>query len=371
MATGRNIKVAIIILQISLSSLSYGDLVKSNLEKAFKEQVLSDPDKSSAGVANEGLWGANSREALSNDAFERGKSGEELAGAMGGALLGTGSALLIQGIIEMNPIKQAAGSTLMSMGNLELIQAGYNKEGKKLNDNQTAQLNNQMFSTPAGAEVAGALNNPDLDKALNKAGVDADEFKSKLAAGEFKTGADIMRALGKEVDSETAANAKTLVDQELNKAFGEVQSQMGGVPADTITASDENKRGASENSSGGFSNGSSNSESRELASIESSSNSPSNLAGRSNNVLNKNELAQMKADHEKGSSNGFQDMLNKMFGANNASMVEKNTLLQNLTGMGIQLPVKGVSIFDLARRKYRKFGESQKKVRRVALWSVH
>lgn len=363
MTSRRNIKTAFIILQLMLVHKAFGN----GLSTSIVSQNVADTSEVSN---NEERNNTNSREDLAYDAQDQGAKGSGIAYATGAVLLSIG----IPMSLSLEPITMAAGIDLIAKAGMEFAQGAQNAEGANYNADQRATLNGTQaaFITPVPAEIT---NNPDLDKLLADSGVNADDFKSKLASGEFQSGADIMRALGKNFDPEVVAQAESLANDKMGAIFAGAKSQTSELGANTITASDDtskansagnNSQTDSGNSLAQKNYGSNSQAGRELASSQPSDKQVKAITPNSK-ASQAEGLAANQAGAGKGGADGFQAMLNKMLGHGDASVVEKNMLLQGLVSRGIQLSVKGVSIFDLAHRNYKSFGKTRKFKRNIAL----
>jgi hypothetical protein len=356
MTTRRNILMASLILNIFFSQKIMGN----GLSDGIISSKLTNPSE-----AAQPLDDQNTREQQAQDSFRQSSQGATVAGVLGAALLATG----IPMIMSLDPVVAAAGVDLMYKGGLELEQWTANQDAATANNNQKQILNGaDPFSLSPAAQ--NALNNPELDKALSDAGVNAEQFKQRLASGEFKSGADILAALGKPVDAETLAKGQQLADSKAAAIFADAKKKIEESTPKTITAEIEAKNKSVE---GSESDSNSNSKSgRELASNEKNEMAQDIKSSVNPQEPKENHLATTPKDSDKkGTSSGFDmnSLLSKMFGSGSLmdSSDQKAVLRQVLGQMGIQLPVQGVSIFALAHRQYSEFGKSKGRAKRVAL----
>jgi len=356
MTTRRNILMASLILNIFFSQKIMGN----GLSDSIIKDKLTDPS-----VANQPIDEQTSREQKAEQASSQERAAEGTAAVLGGLLLGIGHSMTP----SLDPVVRAAGWDLVAKGWLELGQADANKKAAAANDNQKQILNEaDPFSLSPAAQ--NSLNNPELDKALSEAGVNAEQFKQRLASGEFKSGADILAALGKPVDAETLVKAQQLSDSKVSAIFADAKKKMEESAPKTITAEIEAKNKSVEGSE-------SDSKSASKIGRELASNEKNEMAQDTQSRVNpqepkENHLATTQKDADKkGTPSGFDmnSLLSKMFGSGSLmdSSDQKAILRQVLGQMGIQLPVQGVSIFALAHRQYSEFGKSKGRAKRVAL----
>lgn len=356
MTTRRNILMASLILNIFFSQKIMGN----GLSDSIINPKLTDPSE-----ATQPLDDQNSREKQAQDSFSQSSQGATVAGVLGAALLATGIPMMM----SLDPVVAWAGADLVAKGALELGQAAANQDAATANNNQKQILNGaDPFSLSPAAQ--NSLNNPELDKALSEAGVNAEQFKQRLASGEFKSGADILAALGKPVDAETLVKAQQLSDSKVSAVFADAKKKMEESAPKTITAEIEAKNKSVEGSESDSKSASKSG--RELASNEKNEMAQDTQSSVNPQEPKENHLATTQKDADKkGTPSGFDmnSLLSKMFGSGSLmdSSDQKAILRQVLGQMGIQLPVQGVSIFALAHRQYSEFGKSKGRAKRVAL----
>jgi hypothetical protein len=331
-------------------------ILANGLSNSIFNQNAADPNSIQDNSAEDKV---NSRESNALDAKQQGDTGAGVALATGITLISIG----IPMTLSIEPITIAAGYDLIAKGGMELAQAAQNSQGASYNGDQRAILNgSQPLSTIP--QLGEALNNPELDKALANAGVDADDFKSRLSNGEFQSGADVMQALGKDVDPDVMAQAQSLSNEKFGSVIAEATPKVSELNGDTITAAKGNEDRFQNGGTtfGNFQNSST--KSRNIASSVESVLAESSLSKGS--VQAKGDGSVKSGEEKEAKLDNFNQMLSKMFGNHDVGLVEKNSLRQDLAQMGIQLPVKGVSIFAMAQRNYRHFSKNRKVTRRIA-----
>ena len=354
----------ILILTLIFNCLSAGH----SWANGISDQVVSDNVPSESEVKNnEERNNDNSREDKALDAQNQGELGAGLAAGVGAALLGTGIPMLVTGIVTGNIPLAVAGSDLIAKGGMEFAQSAENKEGASANSNQRAQLNGDAGQGSLQT-TADALNDPQLNKVLADAGLNAENFKERLASGEFKNGTDVMKALGMPVDSNATSEGERLANEKMNFIFDSATKKQAELAANTITAKkDDDGKKQEESGSFGSPSGTKNSNSRELASssLGESASSKNSLGLDKKTGLN-------SLDHtNEGDSKGGMDvnsLFTKMFGKGSEidAEAQRSLVRQELGKMGIQLPIKGVSIFGLAHRQYGEFAKTRANRKRVA-----
>ncbi|MBM4303051.1 MAG: hypothetical protein FJ112_01850 [Deltaproteobacteria bacterium] len=352
MATRFNIMVTAGIILALNSQLSFAN----GLSELLFNNNVADPNSLQD---NSDSNSVNSRETNAQDAQSQGNIGAGVALATGITLISIGVPMTL----SIEPITVAAGWDLIAKGGMELAQSASNSQGASYNGDQRALLNGSQPLSEI-PQVGQALNNPELDKALSDAGVNADDFKSRLSNGEFQNGADIMQALGKDVNPDVIAQAQALSNEKFGNAFAAASAKVGELGENTITASKDTENNSQNGSTLSGIVQSSSTNSRNIASSVESVLAESILSkgagqAKGNGSVKSAEEKEVKLDN-------FNQMLSKIFGNQEVGLVEKNSLRQDLAQMGIQLSVKGISIFALAQRKYRQFGKNRKLPRRIA-----
>jgi hypothetical protein len=353
MTTRRNILMASLLLNLLFSQRGLGEGLADSILKA------NSPD---ASTAAQPLSKDDSREQQAQDAFKQAALGAAFAGLAGGALMSAGVDQMLLGNFP-------EGAALISMAGQEFGQMASNNQAADYNNSQKQILNGaDPLALPSSAQMA--LNSPELNKALSDAGVNPNQFKQQLASGELKSASDILTALGKPVDAESLAKAQQFADSKAAGIFSDAQKKMEETGAKTLTADGNASSKNSENSAGETAAPSKGG--RELASNEKSDKSAETQETEKSQAAKENHLASTPKDLDKKVASLGLDMnslLSKMFGSGSLmdSSDQKALLRQELGQMGIQLPVKGVSIFALAHRQYSEFGKSRSRAKRVAL----
>lgn len=354
----------ILILTLVFNLLSSGHCWANEISnKVVGDNVPSESNVKNNEEENE----RTSREAKIADAQNQGELGAGLAAGVGAALIGTGIPMLVTGIVTGNIPLAVAGTDLIAKGGMELAQSGENRAGAIANSNQRDLLNGQSGQGSLQTTL-DPLNNPQLNKVLADAGVNAENFKERLASGEFKNGTDVMKALGMPVDSNATTEGSRLANEKMNFIFDSAAKKQAELAANTITAKkDDDGKKQEESGSFGSPSGTKNSNSRELASssLGESASSKNSLA-----IDNKTGLNSLGHTNE-GDSKGGMDvnsLFTKMFGKGSEidAEAQRSLVRQELGKMGIQLPIKGVSIFGLAHRQYGEFAKTRANRKRVA-----
>ena len=367
MATRRYIMKAIVILQLVVTSQTYGEGLAGQI---FQEKYQQSTDGKEV-TNNKERNNSKSREDLADDAKTQGATGAGVAAGLGITLFMTGLRMSL--VPEL--ITHLAGVDLMAKGALELAQAAANGQGAGYNSGQKEQLNGTQRVTDmlSGTDL---LNNPDVQKALDKQGITPEEFKSLVSNAQTQSGSDMMKGGGGDLDPEISAKAQELANEQMSSIFASVIPKENGVLSSTITASadkeNEKKSDGSEEGtansnslvSGGWAHSDDKASSKDASFLNSNSEKSFLLAQKKNTDSLSQNLG--NSENKSASSSGFEAMLNKLFGKSDSTLVEKNEILQGLSQLGIQLPVKGFTVFDLAHRNYRKFGKSRRMMGRVA-----
>lgn len=360
MITTRHILILTLVLNFLTSGHSWANEISNNI-------VVNTVPSESEVKNNEERNNTQSREDKVLDAQNQGELGADLAAGVGAALLGVGVPMLVTGIVTLNPALIAAGTDLIAKGGLELAQSAENREGAITNSNQRAKLNGDgeqgsLQTTP------DPLNNPQLNKVLADAGVNPENFKERLANGEFKNGTDVMNALGIPVDPNGTTEGSRLANEKMASIFDSATKKQADIAGETITGKkDDDGKKQAELESYGSPSGTKNSNSRDLA-----SSSLSETALLKNSLELDKKIALNSLGHiSEGNSKGEMDvnsLFTKMFGKGSEvdAEAQKSLVRQELGKIGIQLPIKGVSIFGLAHRHYGEFAKTRANRKRVA-----
>ena len=357
MTTRKHIMIAALVTHLMNLNLALGN----GLSDAILDRNLTKSEVQDDSAQNQ----ANSRESNARNAENQGNTGAAIALATGVSLISIGVPMTL----SIDPVTVAAGYDLIAKGGMELAQAAKNGEGASYNHGQKCTLNpgssecssqgNSSFS-----QIEQALNDSEINEALAKTGVNVDDFKSRLANGGFESGADVARALGKDVDPEVMRQAQELSNQKLASAVSDGLAKANELAGNTITA-DKNSTQASDGSGTGQLSNGVGSQARSLAS-ESAAGSLAQSDNFQKVITPEGRKTEEKNSDQGEGSSRFNSVLSKWFGNHSGDTTEKNLIRQDLAQLGIQLPVKGVSIFAMAHRKYREFGKTRKTGTRVA-----
>jgi len=306
---------------------------------------------------NETRNNSNSREDGLLDMQSQASTGAGLAVGIGAAMMATGVPMSLD---IFNIPRMVAGLELIAKGAIEIAQ------GASLASDAN-NYNSQRNTLNGGESVAGftapqiPVDNEQLKGLLQGTGISPDEFRSRLASGEFQSSADILKALGKEVDAEALKEGQKLAEIQMGGIIAKAKEELDLKSPATVTADPKNeKEGASGGSQNATASNSSNpsdssSDKKDSESLASGNSSDKNITQEPHNRENRS-LASTKPN---GSDNDFMAMYNKLFGAGAKGVSEEDKALfrQQLAEMGISLPIKGISIFSLARRQFIDFGE--------------
>ncbi len=300
---------------------------------------------------------SNSREDLLLDMGSQADTGAGIAMGLGAAMIGTGIPMSMD---ILNIPRMVAGIELIAKGAMELAQ-GASRAGSANNyGNQRGTLNSSL--NPSGVSNSNfQIDNANLNKLLENSSISPEEFKSRLASGEFQSGADILKALGKEVDPELMKEGQGLANQMMGEMFAKAQEETKSTKPKTITVNNDPKKEDLNGEQGvSLSFNRSAKDSRELASVKSEDEFGKNSLSNNNNSLH---LLKDHPELEKGDSrDDVGTLFSKLFGVGDKGGLEaeRDLFRQELAAMGISLPVKGVSIFALVHRQYNEFGKYRK-----------
>lgn len=319
-------------------------------------------NQQTSGITDTGLnRERESREDVLQDMATRADTGAGLAIGIGTAMIATGIPMSMD---IFNIPRMVAGLELIAQGGIELAQGASNAASANSYNSQRDVLNNKI-SGEGFAPPQIPLSDEQLNPLLKGTGISPEEFRGRLASGEFKSAADILKALGKEVDPEMLKEGQKIANVEMGGIFSKAQSELDPKNAKTIHANNEKEKDKEKESSLGAGQGTAASNSNPSDSEKKDNDSKqSELASEGKSSAEKTSTGFHRTDLSKSvaGNNDILSLYNKLFGpgAKGISDSERAQFRQELAEVGISLPIKGISIFALARRQYSDFGEYRK-----------
>jgi len=313
---------------------------------------------------NEARNNSNSREDGLLDMQSQASTGAGIAIGLGATMIATGIPMSLD---IFNIPRMVAGLELIAKGAIEIAQGASRSESANQYQGQRGMLNDSpSLEKPTGPNIPIA--DEDLKKLLEKTDMTPEEFKKRLASGEFKTGADILRAIGRDVDPETLKEGQNTALSMMGDMFEKAKAETKTTINDTVTAKKETSEESSSHEEGAQAKYNQNPETQKSESLDVADNNKNSekMQRKSGEPASQSSKSSSReiASTEKGAAgtNDFASLYSKLFGqgADGDLAAERNRFRQELAEMGISLPVKGVSIFALAHRQYHEFGKYRK-----------
>lgn len=362
-------------LFVAWASLSWGETnpfdapATTNVSgSALADSITQKTVQSADQVVENTLNASRGREYKAADAANQGNKGSSAAIGTGSALMSTAIPMLASPI----PSVVAAGAILMSQAAMEFAQAGADSESSGANNAQNQLLTNQVGGQTGqqstADQIKAGMNNPDLDKLLGDRGINSEDFKNRMANGEFQSPESVRAAIGDKntysADDLSAAN--TLADNSLNDVFKEVHGSeaLGEMASQSVGMNEKLEAGSPGSESFASAvgmQGSPNLSSSDLPATASTFIEGSlkvlGLKGNSKDALGA------------GGKDGAFDakaILAKLIGKEAAELLggKMPGFLKNaLAKAGIIVPTSKLTIFQTAHRNFRGFGKWRRSYR--------
>lgn len=329
---------------------------------------------------------SNGREYKAGDAQKQGNTGAGAAIATGAALIGAAIPLLL----SLEPIEVAAGADLMAKAGLEFGQAGADAGSASDNKAQKDLLTNKNAAGETGAQTTGAptgksINSPQLDKLLADRGINADDFKNKLASGQMTNPQDILSNMGDTtpISPDDVAAGADLANSQMGNVFQNAGDTKGNSESAAVAFNEKGDGGSAQSNSsdsGGGGGGSfSSSISSEdkglgLSSADAIKESVLGLRGGKSASSGGGKSGSTHSAAAAGAGGGFAGFdagafVKNMFGSAAAATkgATEGLVRLGLESMGISVTPAKQNIFQLARRNFFSFGKWRKSVRVAAI----
>lgn len=313
---------------------------------------------------------SNGREYKAANADSTGKTGTAMAIATGSALMATGVPMSMSII----PSVAAAGRILIAKAGMEFAQAGVDAASSAKNGAQNKQLRNKADDSPGSQTttdaIKKAMNSPELDKLLSERGISSDDFKDRMARGEFQDAESVGRAIGdtNSYSPEDLAQAEGLAQGSLNNVFNEVHGEQISKSLNVNEALASNSStGEGSDSSSFVSSGGNGGQDQKALELPRGSVTEGSRLGASRAEKMKEDALNPSIEGGRGTP-GFdaKSLLANLLGKDVAEKIEKMVpggLRLTLERMGILVPTARQHIFQTAHRNFRSFGKWRRSYR--------
>jgi len=351
----KNISVLALMAVLAIASPARAGL-EEDVYKGIQQAQGSVPTQNTA------VTDSTDRKDNAGDAGDRGGAGQKAAALAGTIMVTTGFAML------PNPLTAPTGWSLIAKGMTEFAQAAAMRDSKDSNYGQKSLLSNPDGNTGKQETGGGPASAPTLpsevQQILAQNGVNPDDFAKQAYSGDLKSTDDFRRAMGDKTDISPEDLAKG--DAEANQRAFEIAS--GAKEGPGTSNPEALKFDESNSSKTGGGDGTNSAANGALANSFSSFDGKNKIgvssgADGSGEASNGRNVASVSPDASglpidgklaPGAGNVFDSLLASL--APGASALEKRfAIAEFLGGLGVQLPSKGLNIFQKAGGKFRSF----------------
>jgi len=326
---------------------SYGGLVGGVLSRAQKAQG------DSGAIAEDTT--SSDRKKNAKQGGDKANSGAAAAATAGGIMIGAGTRMMASPILPV----ALAGVNLFTKGLIEMAQSAASAGAGQKNHAQKDLLKRTEGDTGSqstGAVAATTALPPEAESLLRSKNIDPSDYMQKAVSGELDT-AEMATLFGLEgVTPDTVIEADGIASGELNDIFS---TQL----AETIKFDEGQKNGAATDEKAAIFNPSSNgvgvpAPTSATVSSDSFSGAGSRQLASLPSVEKLLSVVPPTVPLDGTTWNGVLHSLN--IPAEVPPWEKKVTVESKLDGVGIELPRRGVNIFEKAKLRYQKYSDWRK-----------